>query len=142
MLLLKVIQPRQQHIAPQVRRYRNGQRARDGGLVARHGVLARFQRRDRRARVLQVTLAVAGQAQAACRAHEQSGLKRQFQALERSTGDGGRQIQFPRGGRKTAVVGRRHKDPQVLEPDHDCPIFKKLLKLSAMLAGFSSLQSG
>ncbi|KAG0921866.1 hypothetical protein G6F31_020142 [Rhizopus arrhizus] len=142
MLVLEIVQPGQQHIAPQVRGDGNRQRARNRGLVASHRVLAGFQRGDRRPGVLQVAFPIARQPQAARRAHEQARLKRQFQPFERGAGHGGRQVQFARSGGKAAVVSRRHEDPQVLEPDHDRLIFKKVLKLSRMLAGFSSLRTG
>jgi hypothetical protein len=40
------------------------------------------------------------------------------------------------------VIRRRHKDAQVFKPNHEGLIFKKLLKLSPMLAGFSAFATG
>ncbi len=87
--------------------------------------------------MLQVAFAVAGQPEAARRTHEEARVQGLLQPFERGAGNRRRQVQFARGGGKAALGGCRHENSQVLKPHHAGLIFKKLLKLTAMLAAFS-----
>jgi len=111
-------QPRQQHVAAQVRGGGHLQRAAQFGIFALRAGLAFAQCRQHLLRVRQVQRALGGQAQAAGGAHEQPQVQLALQPRHRRRHLSRQQIRLAGRAGKAAQRGGAAEQVQVVDTDH------------------------
>jgi len=132
MTRLEFVEPRQQHVAPEVGRRRQLQHTTDRLATTSERLCPLVQASQCCPGMQQISLALGGQTQAAGGAHEQPHTQARFQALQGRTGHCGRHVEPARGRGKAAAVGGTDEQLQVVDTQH----FQNPVERASLIAPF------